>query len=128
MVLLGKGSVNKEEDIKRDFPKIKLQKDILSTFEAIKNSKIIFTALGTTVQEIEAAQKKAVICFNFLKDNVDFNKILTSTQNKELWLNGGHYLNLNKDKIKSFIKQTNYNISKNEDFEWGEGWRDILTI
>ena len=125
-VLLGKGMLNQEPILKKDFPKIKILKDLKSTFEIINNSKIIFSTLGTTVQEIEAAQKKAVICFNSLDDPKDFKKIITSTKNKDFWLNGGHYLNLNEINIKTFIKDTKYKVNNIENHDWGENWREIL--
>ena len=118
--------LNQEPILKKDFPKIKILKDLKSTFEIINNSKIIFSTLGTTVQEIEAAQKKAVICFNSLDDPKDFKKIITSTKNKDFWLNGGHYLNLNEINIKTFIKDTKYKVNNIENHDWGENWREIL--
>ena len=125
-VLLGKGMLDQEPILKKDFPNIKILKDLKSTFEIINNSKIIFSTLGTTVQEIEAAQKKAVICFNSLDDPKDFKKIISSTKNKNLWLNGGHHLNLNVNDIKKFIKITKYKVNYTENNNWGESWKEIL--
>ena len=127
-VLLGKGSLNQEKILKKDFPNIKILKDLPSTFEIIENSKIIFTSLGTTVQEIEAAQKKAIICFNYLEDIEDFNNIISTSKNREFWLNGGHYMNLNKNSIKKFINNLNYNIKNIENRGWGGGWKEILNV
>lgn len=125
-VLLGKGMLDRESILKKDFPNIKILNDLESTFEIINNSKIIFSALGTTVQEIEAAQKKAVICFNSLDDPKDFKKIISSTKNKNFWLDGGHHLNLNENDIKKFIKDTKYKVNNIENHDWGENWREIL--
>lgn len=127
-VILGKGSLYQENILKKDFPSIKILKDLPSTFEAIENSKIIFTSLGTTVQEIEAAQKKAIICFNYLEDVEDFNNIISTSKNREFWLNGGYHTKLNKKEIKKFIKKFNYNVKNIENYDWGNGWKEILHV
>ena len=63
----------------------------ISTFKYIEKCKIVFTALGTTIQEIEFLGKKGIISFNYQSDVQDFNLIKSSSNNPDNWIKLGYY-------------------------------------
>ena len=109
------------------YPNVNFIYQPISTFKYIEKCKIVFTALGTTIQEIEFLGKKGIISFNYQSDVQDFNLIKSSSNNPDNWIKLGYYKNLNFESLKfSELDKVFDSDMLGGPKEWGLGWKSII--
>ncbi|MDB4850442.1 hypothetical protein OAH72_00610 [Gammaproteobacteria bacterium] len=123
-VIIGPGFKKSLDDFKKDYPRYSYIQAPGNTYQYVQKSKVIITALGTTVQEIEYLHKKGVICFNYQDDQKDFNLIKSFSANRQRWLSLGHFTNLDFKNFNSFLRNKPGDEAHTNNL-WGEEWKEI---
>lgn len=125
-IIIGPGFSKCLDDFQVQFPEFKFINNPSTTYRYIKNSAVVMTALGTTVQEIEYLGKKGIICFNYKDDQKDFNLIQKFSSNAKRWRSIGYFQELSLDQIENFL-DPDESSKILEQMDWGSGWDKILT-
>ncbi len=123
--ILGPGFISKFDELKHQFPKVNFVGPVKSTFEYIANSRLIITAFGTTIEEVEFLNKPCIMCFNYQEDKEYYNKIIEHSINPKLWSNIGSYKNVKfnilSDEIERLISIRDVNKTiKNKPSAWNK--------
>ncbi len=92
--ILGPGFISELDELKSQFPKINFVGPVKSTFDYIANSRLIITAFGTTIEEVEYLNKPCIMCFNYQQDKEYYDKVIEHSINPKLWSNIGSYKNI----------------------------------
>ena len=125
-VIIGPGFKKSLNIFQTEFPNFSFIFKPNNTFEYVKISTAVITALGTTIQEIEYLEKKGIICFNYENDQKDFNLLKSFSENKDRWFSLGHHSDLNFNNLETFLNKK-VSLDLNVEKSWGNGWRNIST-
>jgi spore coat polysaccharide biosynthesis predicted glycosyltransferase SpsG len=90
-VILGPGYKGSFHFMKRSFPKVHFYSSVDATIEFVRNSNIVVTALGTTVNEIEFTKRYGFLIFNYSTDECEFPYLLSASTQQEKWISFGMF-------------------------------------
>lgn len=126
-LIVGPGFQKKKNYFIKKYDGLSVVGPVKETISYIRNSEIIFTSLGTTVQEVEFLDKFGAILFNYDTDQDDFDMIRLKSSNKNRWHSLGSYKKPNLDEIKEILQShDNIDNSIESTKEWGSGWNEFI--
>ena len=126
-LIVGPGFQKGKSFFKNKYNKLNVVGPVKETASYIKNSEIVFTALGTTVQEIEFLNKFGAIFFNYEADKDDFDMIRLKSHDKNRWHSFGLYNEPILDKVIKMLEiYGKIDKSKKPARKWGYGWNNFL--
>ncbi len=127
-LIVGPGFKKTKSFFEDKYEQLEVIGPVNETISYIYNSYIIFTALGTTIQEIEYLGKIGLILFNYDNDIHDFDMIRSNSNYNNNWYNLGSITNPNLSEITKVV--SNFKLIEKSDCQqnqnWGSGWKEIL--
>lgn len=131
MVIIGPGFKRNIEEFRKQFPKFNFIGPVDSVTKFVKNSKLIITALGTTIQDIEYFQNSSIIVANYAKDINCFYDIQKFSSNSDNWVFHGIFSHIDSNKllyqIKKIIDKDQSKKTSSNFQSWGGEWITLLS-
>lgn len=126
--LIGPSFKKNRNYFKEKFSQLVFIGPVSETRSLIRKSKIVISALGTTLQECEYFSKSTILISNYENDVLDVERLNACSLNPGSYNHLGYFKNINEkdfNNIYDSCSNTNYTKIYNHK-SWGNGWKNIL--